>query len=226
MQVLVTVIGYLYLAQPTVRYRFIAIMTEKVHPVGRLAARVRRVFQRDVDPKTLDAIDALNQVSIFRSLPSGALRDLADAVHVRDYKRDEFLYYERDPGLGMYVVQRGRVRLLVEDETGTMHELRQVGNQEFFGKLSLLGDHRRTETAQAITETRVLGLFRPDLKTILKRHPGSGAAIIEAIARNLAAMETEIIRVLVEKDGKIEAMRMVDNAAARVDRISVESPVS
>ncbi len=187
---------------------------------------MRGLFQRNADPKTLEVIDTLKQVSIFRSLPSSALRDLAEAVHPRDYKRDEFLYYERDPGLGMYVVQRGRIRLLVEDESGTVHELRQIGSHEFFGKLSLLGDHRRIETAQAITETRVLGLFRPDLKTILKRYPSSGGVIIEAIARNLAAMETELIRVLVEKDGKVEAMRMVDNAAARVDRISVETTVS
>lgn len=198
-------------------------MTDKVPPVRRLVERLRRMFQRDVDPRTREVIDALRQVSLFRGLPNGALRDLAETVHIRDYKRDEFLYYERDPGLGMYVVERGRIRLLVEDEAGTVHELRQVGHYEFFGKLSLLGDHRRAETAQAITETRVLGLFRPDLKNILKRYPGSGAAIIEAIARNLAAMETELVRVLVEKDGKIEAMRMVDNAAARVDRLSADT---
>lgn len=201
-------------------------MTDKAHPVGRFIKPVRRLFNRGVDQKTSEMIDTLRQVTIFKNLPSSALQDLAEAVHVRDYKRDEFLYYERDPGLGMYVVQRGRVRLLVEDEAGVIHELRQVGANEFFGKLSLLGDHRRSETAQAISDTRVLGFFRPDLKNILKRIPGSGAAIIEAIARNLAAFETEIIRVLVEKDGKIEAMRMVDNAAARVDRIATEAAVS
>lgn len=201
-------------------------MTDKAHPVGRVTGPIRRLFNRGVDQKTSDVIDTLRQVSIFKNLPSGALQDLGEAVHVRDYKRDEFLYYERDPGLGMYVVQRGRIRLLIEDEDGAVHELRQVGDHEFFGKLSLLGDHRRSETAQAITETRVLGFFRPDLKNIIKRFPSSGAAIIEAIARNLAALETEIIRVLVEKDGKMDAMRMVDNAAARVDRIATETSVS
>lgn len=201
-------------------------MPDNENPLGWLTDPLRRLFKRDVDPGRSEGIETLKQVTIFTGLPGKALRDLADAVHVRDYKRDEFLYYERDPGLGMYVIQRGRVRLLVEDESGVAHELRQVDKNEFFGKLSLLGDHRRIETAQAITETRVLGLFRPDLKTILKRHPGSGAAVIEALARNLAAMETEIIRVLIEKDGKVEAMRMVDNAGARVDRMSIDATLS
>lgn len=184
------------------------------------------MFPTGVDPKTQEVIDTLQQVAIFRNLPRIALRDLAEAVHRRDYKRDEFLYYERDPGLGMYVVQHGRIRLLMEDDSGSVHELRQVGEHEFFGKLSLLGDFRRVETAQAITETRVLGFFRPDLKTIVKRRPVSGAAILEALSRNLAAMEAELVRVLIEKDGKIEALRMVDNAAARVDRATAETIVS
>ncbi len=200
-------------------------MTDKANPLGRFIKPIRRLFNRGVDQQTSDVIDTLRHVSIFKQLSSSALQDLAEAVHVRDYKRDEFLYYERDPGLGMYIVQRGRIRLLVEDESGAVHELRQVGDHDFFGKLSLLGDHRRSETAQALTETRVLGFFRPDLKNILKRFPGSGAAIIEAIARNLAALESEVIRVLIEKDGKIDAMRMVDNAAARVDRIATETAV-
>ncbi len=201
-------------------------MAEKRHPVKRLALRVRRLFPSGEDSQTQEVIEALQQVAIFRNLPRVALRDLADAVHRRDYKRDEFLYYERDPGLGMYVVQQGRIRLLIEDDAGAVHELRQVGEHEFFGKLSLLGDFRRIETAQAITETRVLGFFRPDLKTIIKRRPGSGAVIVDALARNLAAMETELIRVLVEKDGKIEALRMVDNAAVRVDRAATETTIS
>lgn len=200
-------------------------MPEKQHPVYRLAGRVRRLFPGGRDPRTLEMYQTLQHVAIFRNLPKSALHDLADAVHCRDYKRDEFLYYEHDPGLGMYIVQRGRIRLMVENETGSVHELRQIGEREFFGKLSLLGDFRRLESAQAITETRVLGFFRPDLKTIIKRHPGSGAAIIEAVARNLAAMETELTRVLMEKDGKLEALRMVDNAAARIELMPTETTV-
>lgn len=186
----------------------------------RIAHSFRRVFSSSEDPKITEAVETLKQVPMLHGMSRRVLRDLAEAVHRRDYKRDEFLYYEHDPGLGMYVVQRGRVRLLVEEKTGAVHELRQVGENEVFGKLSLLGDFRRVESAQAVSDTRVLGFFRPDLKTILKRHPGSGAAFLEAIARNLAAMETELVRVLVERDGKVDAMRLVDSATARIDHIA------
>lgn len=191
--------------------------------LNRITEGFRRVFSSSEDPKVTEAVETLKQVPMLHGMPRRVLRDLAESVHRRDYKRDEFLYYEHDPGLGMYVVQRGRVRLLVEENAGAVHELRQVGEHDVFGKLSLLGDFRRVESAQALADTRVLGFFRPDLRTILKRHPSSGAAFLEAVSRNLAAMETELIRVLVERDGKVEAMRLVDSATARVDHIAADA---
>lgn len=195
-------------------------MASNNQALQRLAASVKRIFTAREDPETRQVIESLRHATVLRGLPVRVLRDVAGIVHRRDYKRDEFLYYEQDPGLGLYLVQSGRVRLLAEDEEGAVHELRQVGEGELFGKLSLLGDFRRTETAQALTDASVLGLFRPDLKTIIKRHPSSGAAVVEALARNLAAMEMELIRVLIEKDGKVEALRLIDSAAARVDHLS------
>lgn len=192
----------------------------------RIRTQFRRVFAGREDPKVKEAVETLKQVPLLHGMPRSVLRDLAEAVHRRDYKRDEFLYYEQDPGLGMYVVQRGRVRLLVEENTGEVHELRQVAVNEVFGKLSLLGDFRRVETAQAMSDTSVLGFFRPDLKNLLKRNPGSAAVFLEALARNLAAMETELVRVLVERDGKVEAMRLVDSATARIDHMAADATYS
>lgn len=185
-----------------------------------ITAGVKRIFASREDAETRQVTDTLKHAAVLRGLPNGVLRDVAEIVHRREYKREEFLYYERDPGLGMYVVQSGRIRLLVEDDDGSIQELRQVGTGEIFGKLSLLGDFRRLETAQALTDASVLGLFRPDLKTLIKRHPSSGAAVVEALARNLAATEMELVRVLIEKDGKIDALRLTDSAAARVDHMS------
>lgn len=183
-----------------------------------------RMFRREEDARTRDVAATLKTVPLFHDFSRGALRDLAEAVHQRDYRRDEFIYYERDPGLGLYIVQRGRVRLLVEDERGAVHELRQVGERDVFGKLSLLGDFRRMETAQAVTDTRVLGLFRPDLKTIIKRYPGTGAMVVEALARNLATAQVELTRFVAEKEGKVQAQRILDDISRRIDRTDAGTP--
>ena len=192
---------------------------------ARAGGLLGRMFRREDDATLREVVTTLKEVPLFRSFSRSALRDLAEAVHRRDYRRDEFMYYERDPGLGLYIVQRGRVRLLVEDEAGSVHELRQVSEHELFGRLSLLGDFRRMETAQAVVDTRVLGFFRPDLRTIVKRHPATGAAFIEALAHNLAATQAELVRFIAERDGKVAARRILDGIGTRVDARREDEPV-
>ncbi len=177
----------------------------------------RRMFRRQEDARTHEVVEVLRQVSLFKGFSRSALRELAEVLHRRDYKRDEFLYYENDPGLGLYIVQRGRVRLLTEDEKGKVHELRLVTENEFFGPLCLLGEFRRMETAQAVTETRVLGFFSPDLKTMLKRNPSAGAAIFASLARHLAARQVALMQRMADDQGKVAALRLLDGATQHVE---------
>lgn len=180
---------------------------------------VRRTYRRlarpSEDAHEREAAATLAETPVFESVPRRALRALAEAVHTRTFHREEFLYYEGDPGLGLYVVQSGRVRLLAEGESGEWGELRESGPGEVFGDLSLLGDFLRMETAQAATETRVLGFFRPDLKTMRRRHPHAAAAVVEALARHLARRQVEVVRLVAEGGDRLRAKRMVESAALR-----------
>jgi CRP-like cAMP-binding protein len=170
----------------------------------------RRFFQPGESTQFDAAADALRHSQLFQHVPRGVLRELTEAVHRRGYSRDEYIYYERDPGLGLYVVQRGRVRLLTEDDEGAAHEMRTVDEHEAFGVLSLFGDFRRLETAQAVTETRLLGFFRPDLRTLIQRHPRAGAAVLLALSRHLSARQSQMIDLMTSDQDKLRAMRLRD----------------
>ena len=177
----------------------------------------RRMFRRQEDARTNEVVEVLKQVTLFQGFSRSALRGLAEVLHRRDYKRDEFLYYENDPGLGLYIVERGKVRLMTEDEKGKTRELRQVAENEFFGSLSLMGEFRRMEAAQAVTETRVIGFFSPDLKTMLKRNPPVGAAIVAALARHLAAQQVALVKRVADDQGKVTALRLLDDATQHAE---------
>ena len=177
----------------------------------------RRMFKRQENARTREIVEVLKHVSLFKEFSRSALREIAEVMHQRDYRRDEFIYYENDPGLGLYIVQRGRVRLLTEDKDGEVKELRQAAENEFFGALSLLGESRRMETAQAVIETKVLGFFSPDLKTMLKRNPSVGAAIVSALARNLVARQVALVEEIARDQGKVAARRLLDTATQHVE---------
>jgi len=175
-----------------------------------------RMLQRNVDQRTAEIIHLLGEVPLFQELRRTALHELAEITHERIYRRDEFLYYENDPGMGLYVVEQGNVRLLLEDDEGSLQELRQLGPGEVFGELSLLDSFKRLETVQALTETRVLGFFRPDLRMLAMRHPQVGTEVTAALARFLAKRQVELINMLAEQTGRVEARRMLMEASTEV----------
>ncbi len=183
----------------------------------RLNATVRSVYQRSLrhngGESTESHASTLRAAAVFGDLRPAALFDLAEAIHVREYRRDEVIYYESDPGLGFYVVERGRVRLLTEDESGLTHELRQVDEHQMFGELTLFGaDVQRFETAQAITDARCLGFFRPDLQRLIKRKPRSAAHILMALAGHFARRQARLVPLLQREENKVDAMRMLDGS--------------
>jgi len=187
---------------------------------------VGRVLQRTADQRTADIMRLLNDVPLFQELQQTALHELADITHQRTYRRDEFLYYENDPGMGLYVVEQGTVRLLMGDAEGTLQELRKLGTGQVFGELSLLDSFKRMETVQAVTETTVLGFFRPDLTMLSMRNPQVGAQVTAVLARYLAHRQVELINMISSEAGPLQARRMLMQASTTVHEGAAGRPMN
>lgn len=187
-------------------------------PLLRAGGRLyRRLFQRRLDSQTREIAERLRAVPVLSHLSSGALYAMAGVVHRRTYRRGESLYYEGDPGLGLYIIESGRVRLITNRDPDCTCELRELEANDTIGGLSLLGDFRRLETAETVTEAQVLGFFRPDLKNVLRRNPKAGAEITMALARHVAAQHVELIRRYEEQEDALKAMRVYAKAAEEAE---------
>jgi CRP-like cAMP-binding protein len=185
--------------------------------VVRATGRVfRRIFRRRIDARTQEIVDLVQEVPAFEHCSTAALYALAEAMHRRSYRRGEVLYYEGDPGLGLYVIEQGRIQLRSESEPGMTQTLRDLRPGEAFGVLSVLGDFARLETAETLTEARVLGFFRPDLKNIIKRNPSAGAEIMLALSRWIGRQHVELVHVMMEQSGREAALQSYAEAATNV----------
>jgi len=175
----------------------------------------QRMFRRQASERIRDVITTLAQVSAFATCTKSTLRAVAESMHRRTYRRDEYLYYEGDPGLGLYVIRQGRVRLLAEGADDGRAEIGQLGPHGLFGTLSIFGDFRRLETVQAMTEASVVGFFQPDLKNLTKRNPKAGAEITMLLARHLAEEHVDLVDAMAHEVGRSSALSTVADTAAR-----------
>ncbi len=155
---------------------------------------------QDGAPESLRAF--LQSISIFSDLSWLELRRLELILHERVYHPDEIIFYEGEPGVGMYLVRSGEIAL-VKDEAGKERPsprdpsstssqvpvgrpLAKFHQGDFFGEVALLTELPRSATARAVEGTVLLGFFRPDLLNLLTSHPKMGTKVLLRISQIVA----------------------------------------
>src|SRR3954470_3821485 len=81
------------------------------------------------------------------------------------------------------MVEEGRACISCTDEQGADVTLATLDGGQFFGELSLLDGGRRTGSARALTDVRILVLNREQFQTFVKRHPSSAIHMMEVLGK-------------------------------------------
>jgi CRP-like cAMP-binding protein len=123
--------------------------------------------------------DTLRSIPIFSELGRRELAAVERILHKREYSAGEVIFRQDEPGLGMYIIESGRVSILTDDALNNMTEL---GDGEFFGELPLLDGGSRSATVVAKTPCRIFGFFQPDLFGLIERDPRLGVKIVLSLA--------------------------------------------
>jgi len=133
-----------------------------------------------------DILLLLKQIPLFAELRKGELREIERLIHHRHYQGNEVVFWEDEPGVGMYLVQKGEVGIYKDYNAPGQKELARLEFGDFFGEMALLENDCRSATAVALSETHLLGLFHPDLFALFDRKPQLGKKMLTALADMLA----------------------------------------
>ncbi len=129
-----------------------------------------------------DILHVLRQVPLFANMNNGELREFEKIIHRRSFKAGETIFWEGEPGVGMYIIQHGNVTISKYFSAEERKVLAVLNAGEFFGELALLDESPRSASAMAKEETKILGLFRPDLFSLLDRKPRLGNKFLFQLA--------------------------------------------
>jgi CRP-like cAMP-binding protein len=146
---------------------------------------ISNVILQKIRGREGDIIPVLRTVPLFEGLTFRDLKKIELIVHVRTFMPDEVVFYERQPGTGMYIIKKGLIKLTktINEEKAKIAELEEG---EFFGEMALLEDYPRSAEATAVVKTEVLGIFRPDLFDLIEHNPRLGSKILMKLSQRLA----------------------------------------
>lgn len=123
--------------------------------------------------------------NFLKGLSTTERYEFLQLCHRRKYTKGEYIYYQDDPGTGMYFIEEGYVDLIVtnsQDESGSESLSFELEPPNSFGALSIGYDLRRFSSAKCVTDCTLLGFFNPDFETLKKRNPGIAVKFLEKLS--------------------------------------------
>jgi CRP/FNR family cyclic AMP-dependent transcriptional regulator len=128
----------------------------------------------------------LKKIPLFAALTKSELKEIVRLIHHRQYRNEEIIFWEDEPGVGMYVIQKGAVGIYKDYAKAEQKELVRLEPGDFFGEMALLEDDFRSATAVALGETDLYGLTHPNLPDLFLRKPQLGVKLLSTLANILA----------------------------------------
>ena len=141
-------------------------------------------------PEEADRIASLRGVEIFNSLSEDETRQLASRMKRESFAPGEVVLRQGDDGDSLYILTRGRVRILLNGAAGLSEQLACLAPGDFFGEMSLLTGEKRSATVLAIDQADCYSLSKSDLSALLSERPalaGDISAVLENRQTGLAA---------------------------------------
>jgi len=134
----------------------------------------------------------LKQSFIFSGLNEDELAELAGLAIERSFVPGEFVFWDGDAPEWFYIVAEGRVKVLKHSSLGKEFIIAFFGSGEMFGEVAVFEDKPYPASAQAVAETKVLGIKGEDFLSFLAHRPQVALRIISILGGRLRDAQSRL----------------------------------
>lgn len=132
-------------------------------------------------------LNSLKSIPLFEKLNKRDISNLTNILHHRNYLANEFVFYQGDPGIGLYIIREGEVSIIRENDRGDKIQLATFSKGDFFGELALVDGEKRSASAITKADCQLAVIFKPDLDEYIEKYPRNGIKILRGIAQMSAS---------------------------------------
>jgi len=129
---------------------------------------------------------------IFSSLNDDELGELADLAIERSFVPNEFIFWDGDAPEWFYIVAEGKVKVLKHSSLGKEFIIAFFSPGEMFGEVAVFENKPYPASAQAVAETKVVGIKREDFLSFLANRPQVALRIINVLGGRLRDAQSRL----------------------------------
>jgi CRP-like cAMP-binding protein len=161
---------------------------------------------------------ALGRIELLRDLPTADLDAVLAHAGVRRIGRGEMILHRGDPGVGIFVITSGRVRISLVSEDGREVTLSILGPGEVLGEMSLLDGCECSADATVLEDCVLLAVGRSHFMRLLRGNNALCLELLSLLSRRLrssnAALEDMALLDLRTRLGRLLLRLAKDYGAA------------
>ncbi|MFO7773150.1 MAG: Crp/Fnr family transcriptional regulator [Dehalococcoidia bacterium] len=139
-----------------------------------------------------DKAQIIKKSSIFSSLDDDELNELAGLAIDRALMPGEFVFWDGDAPEWFYIIAEGKIKVLKHSSSGKEFIIAFFGPGEIFGEVAVFENKPYPASAQAIAETRVIGVRRDDIVSFLASYPQVAMKIIGVLGERLRDAQSRL----------------------------------
>lgn len=138
----------------------------------------------------------LKRCDLFEQLTPEQVHRIESCALVRMCKRQTTIYAPSEPGLSVFVLATGRVKIKHLTPDGKETILAFIEEGEIFGELALLGDNLRGEHAEAVEDSQILLIPQADFLWLMEQRSDLALSITKLVGLRRRRIENRLRNVL------------------------------
>lgn len=131
--------------------------------------------------------------TFFSGLDQAVVDKIRQAAVPRTYSARSYIFYEGDPGTGVFVVESGLLRIDRTTPRGRIVLLDLALKGALIGELSVIDGERRSATLSTVTECSIRHLPAETFRTMVRDDPAIQSAVMRRLARRLRELSTQFL---------------------------------
>ena len=133
-------------------------------------------------------VNTLRSCQLFTGLPLADLKNIAAISVLKSLPKGDYLFHERDPSHGFYVVQKGALNVHRVSASGKEQVIHVFRAGESFAEATLATETGYPADARALESSQVLLVQKSELIGLLRRQPELALRMLGAMSQHLRVL--------------------------------------
>lgn len=110
------------------------------------------------------------------------------------FKKDEYICYEGQPGDEMYIILKGVIGIYVTSPMGTLTEVANIKQGDFFGEMAIFDNLPRSASCIAKEDTVCVAVNKEKLTPFFANCPDMAAKLVETMSARIRKLNNEMYK--------------------------------